>query len=1071
MDNKTTENIQIETEESSFRRVILGQVNIKEFCSNQVVTSRYSLINWIPKSIILQFARVSNIYFLAITILVFFPFSPRLPWGLASTFLGVIAFTMIKEGVEDISRHKQDREVNKAKVTIYDLYEKKFIEIESKDLRVGNIVKIKENENIHADLIMLCSSSAKGVAYVNTMNLDGETNLKEKIISHLTEKIKDENDLNDFKAEFDVDHPNSSLVKWNCNMIHGRNFEPMSLKQLLMRGCVLKNTDWVLGVVIYSGVDCKIVQNSKKVPTKVSVLQKELNKVVYSIIVFLFVLCLLLGGFGKYWHDRNDSASEYIDFPDSYKASDVIVRAITFWIQLVAFIPISLYVVVETQRLILCSFIKNDILMYDEKLDRSASWRASDIIEQLGQVEFIFSDKTGTLTKNEMELLKCGINTNVISLHNDAHIEKIKKTLNKQKGRRKKEAVNYFRTLALCHSVFPTLHNEKLVYHSPSPDEIALVDGAKLVGFELRERREDCIVISVNGNEEVWKIIAEIPFSSERKRMSIILQAEDEKFYLFTKGADTIMLDLVNIENPEPIAKELETFALEGLRTLVMAGKELNLEEFASWNEEWKKVMLSNAKNKDEMIDEVCKKIEKDLTFYGTSAIEDKLQDYVPETIKLLIEAKIRLWVLTGDKEETAIEIAKSCNLINDQTELIKLFETSQNEINNRLQSLENKFSLLEKSFTDLEKIKNSLATPLSIAINGSTLAFIKGNQKLMSIFFRLGFIASTCICCRMSPSQKSDVVQLCKSNGKWISLAIGDGANDVSMIQTASIGVGVAGKEGTQAVLAAEFSITQFSHLRRLLFVHGRYAYHRMTHFILYFFYKNFVMEICEAWYSVVSGFSGQIYYLDWFTAFFNLFWTSWPSIAFFALEQDVPPEVSLKYPSLYSAGQKNVYFDLKTFWVWIGYALMSGTFIFWFPMSTIPGGEGKNGHEPGLFWISTVSFILMMHVVNTKLLIVSCFWNKINVGAICLSFLLFYVMIILLNTNEIAFAFQPEFPGLLFIILSHGKTWIIVILGSMIALMPDFITMCIKRVMFPTPNDKVRGYNKFTSKVDPMT
>ena len=288
---------------------------------------------------------------------------------------------------------------------------------------------------------------------------------------------------------------------------------------------------------------------------------------------------------------------------------------------------------------------------------------------------------------------------------------------------------------------------------------------------------------------------------------------------------------------------------------------------------------------------------------------------------------------------------------------------------------------MLEKSFDDLEKIKSSLANPLSIAINGSALAMIKGDKKLLTIFFRLGFIASTCICCRMSPLQKSDIVQLCKNNGKWITLAIGDGANDVSMIQTASIGVGIAGKEGNQAVLAAEYSIPQFSYLRRLLFVHGRYSYHRMTHFILHFFYKNIAMEIGEAWYSIFSGFSGQIYYLDWFTpGFFNLFWTNLSSMAFFALEQDVPPEVSLRFPNLYSAGQKNAYFGIKTFWSWIIYSFLTGTFIFWFPMCTISGGISNDGREPGLFFISTISFVLLIHITHAKLLIISSFWNIFN-------------------------------------------------------------------------------------------
>jgi magnesium-transporting ATPase (P-type) len=246
-----------ENDESSFRRINLGRVYKKEFCSNKVTTSRYTLLTWLPKSIIIQFARVTNVYNIAIIIMVFFPFSPYSPWSLTSTFILVLMFSSIKEAIEDLSRHKQDRTVNKAKATVYDLNEHKHITMESQDLRVGQILKIHENESIHADLIMLCSSSLKGVAYVNTMNLDGETNLKEKMVSHLTEKIKDENDLHDFKAKFDVDHPNSSLLKWNCNYIHAGNTEPMNMKQLLMRGCMLKNTEWILGKSHRKPANCK----------------------------------------------------------------------------------------------------------------------------------------------------------------------------------------------------------------------------------------------------------------------------------------------------------------------------------------------------------------------------------------------------------------------------------------------------------------------------------------------------------------------------------------------------------------------------------------------------------------------------------------------------------------------------------------------------------------------------------------------------------------------------------------------------------------------------------------------
>jgi magnesium-transporting ATPase (P-type) len=250
----------------------------------------------------------------------------------------------------------------------------------------------------------------------------------------------------------------------------------------------------------------------------------------------------------------------------------------------------------------------------------------------------------------------------------------------------------------------------------------------------------------------------------------------------------------------------------------------------------------------------------------------------------------------------------------------------------------------------------------------------------MKKVFFELAFIAKTCICCRMSPSQKSEIVKLCKSQGTWTTLAIGDGANDVSMIQEAHVGIGVAGKEGTQALLAAEYTISQFSHLTRMLLVHGRYSYIRMSRFINYYFYKNFMMAFCEAWLAFYCGYSGQLYYLDWIPPFYNFFWTSWPSLAFFSLEQDVSPSECMKYPNLYTAGQKNAFFSTKIFWGWNLLAFFSATFIFWFSASSLDGGVGADGHEPTLFWISTTSFLILMHTVNLKLIITSKFWNKIN-------------------------------------------------------------------------------------------
>ena len=966
---------------SDFRQINVGGSSNEFFCSNRVITAHYTIINWIPKSLIYQFSNLIMFYFLIICILVFQSFSPVTPWGFISVFSSVVLITMIKNGVEDIRRHKQDSQVNKALIKKYNHEVKGFINVECEKINVGDIIKVEEKQEIPADLVIIASSNKKGLAYIDTINLDGENALKEKMIMRTTEDIKNEADLDCFQAELYVDHPNKSLVKWNCNIKRGDSINAMSMKQFLLRGCFLKNTDWVYGIVIYTGIDTKIVMNNKKGNAKSSNIQKKLKLIVLSFIALLIFSCLLFAGLGKWWQDNNIDTSNYIDLP-SADAGSVIIKSLTYFIQFAGIIPLSMYFVIEIQRLILSVFINNDLKMYYEPTDKATSVRSSDNIEELGQIEFLFSDKTGTLTCNEMTLIMCGIDNKIYG-NLTSTISNNKELLNIVKNPESSEFLyidRYFRLLILCHSVFPTIHDGVLIYQATSPDEVAFVEAAKSLGYELKERNEDKIIISAQEQVEEWKIIAELPFTPDRKRMSVIIENNDHQLIIFTKGADTVMMPLIINGNHEKISEQLKNFGQEGLRTLVMAGKNLKQEEFLEWQLEWKEVLLINSKDKDEMIDLACQKIEKELEFFGTSAIEDKLQQGVHETVDLLIDAGIRLWMLTGDKEETAIEIAKSCNLLKKNMELITIFDSSFESISEILMELDKSYGYSTKTFEQLEIFKNDLKIPIALAINGVAFTLIKNNCKLSQMYFKLAFISSTCICCRFSPSQKYEVVRLCKENGPWITLAIGDGANDVNMIQEAHVGVGISGKEGTQAVLASEYSISQFAHLKYLLLVHGRYTYSRISLFILYFFYQNFAMEVSAAWLTFYCGFSGQIYYLDWIPAFLNFFWTSWPSLAFITLDQDVPPEVSCRYPSLYSISQKSALFNIKIFWIWIIFGFHSAAWIFWLPMASLSKGTGLDGYEPQLFWISTVSFIMLIHVLFIKMLLMTRSWTIIS-------------------------------------------------------------------------------------------
>lgn len=368
-----------------------------------------------------------------------------------------------------------------------------------------------------------------------------------------------------------------------------------------------------------------------------------------------------------------------------------------------------------------------------------------------------------------------------------------------------------------------------------------------------------------NANEKVkYKVHAEFKFDSDRKRMSVLIE-ENGKFFLYTKGADNQMISQINFsgkEEEDVLKGHLYKFAVQGLRTLVMGKREVSTKEKDEIVDGIYNIQSSADKNKGEQLFNLYCKHEVDLTYVGASAIEDKLQDKVPETIDKLMQANIRLWVLTGDKQETAIEIAKSCQLIQPGMEMIelsipmkdrkKLEEESDEQFHRRIEAekQEYKDELREKIVkAKNEYLKNAKITEeedifreplkklkfegdqIALVIDGPTLGLILEDEELGRAFLSVGLYSKSVICCRVSPKQKSEVVAIVnKVKPGCIRLSIGDGANDVPMIMEANIGVGIRGKEGTQAVRSSDYAISQFKYLEKLLLFHGRLGYRRVS-------------------------------------------------------------------------------------------------------------------------------------------------------------------------------------------------------------------------------------------------
>lgn len=783
-----------------------------------------------------------------------------------------------------------------------------------KSVQVGDFVRIYNEDQIPADIVILSTSDPDGACYVETKNLDGETNLKVRQALHSGYQVKHARDCErtEFVIESEQQHANlyqyNAIAKWaqrdpgNPEEQGTPMAEPITINNLLLRGCSLRNTEWVLGVVVFTGQETKIMLNAGITPSKRSRITRELNwNVIYNFII-LFFMCLVSGFVqGITWSKTANSIS-YFEFGSIGKKASVD-GLITFWAAVILFqnlVPISLYISLEIIKTAQAFFIYSDTFMYYERLDYPCTPKSWNISDDLGQIEYIFSDKTGTLTQNVMEFKKCTINgtpygeayteaqagmqrrqgidveeegakahkqiaedrvrmlKGIRKLHQNPYLHDEELTfvapdfvsdLEGVSGAEQQRATEDFMiALALCHTVITERtpgDPPKIEFKAQSPDEAALVATARDCGFTVIGRTTEGIIVNVLGEDREYTVLNTLEFNSSRKRMSAIIRMPDGRIVLYCKGADSVIYSRLKRGEQTPLrkstAEHLEMFAREGLRTLCIARKEISESDYQAWNKEHD-IAAAAIVDRDDKLEKVSDAMERDLTLLGGTAIEDRLQDGVPDTIALLGDAGIKLWVLTGDKVETAINIGFSCNLLSNDMDLIvfkiedEKAETAEAELDKHLATFG-----ITGSDEELRAARKNHEPPgptHAIVIDGDSLKLVlqdEFRQKFLLLCKRCRAV----LCCRVSPSQKAAVVRLVKNGLDVMTLSVGDGANDVAMIQEADVGVGIAGEEGRQAVMSSDYAIGQFRFLQRLLLVHGRWSYRRLAETIANFFYK----------------------------------------------------------------------------------------------------------------------------------------------------------------------------------------------------------------------------------------
>ncbi|XP_051548241.1 phospholipid-transporting ATPase ID-like isoform X2 [Myxocyprinus asiaticus] len=1086
------------------------------YADNRIKTAKYNIFTFLPINLFEQFQRFANAYFLVLLILQLIPEISSLSWFTTIVPLVlVLSITAVKDATDDYFRHKSDQQVNTRQSQV--LIKGKLQNEKWMNVRVGDIIKLENNQFVAADILLLSSSEPYGLCYIETAELDGETNLKVRQALTVTSDLGDDvAKLADFNGEVICEPPNNKLDKFMGTLYWRDNKYSLDNEKMLLRGCILRNTEWCFGLVIFAGLQTKLMQNCGTTKFKRTSIDKLMNTLVLWIFGFLICMGIILAIGNTIWEQRVGSNFwAYLQWKE-LMSNSVFSGFLTFWsyvIILNTVVPISLYVSVEVLRLGHSYFINWDRRMYYSRKDTPAETRTTTLNEELGQVEFIFSDKTGTLTQNIMVFNKCSINGKTYGDVYDEFGHKVDITektpcvdfsfnpLMDMKFRFHDSSLveaikleeplvqEFFRLLALCHTVMPEERNEgELVYQAQSPDEGALVTAARNFGFVFRSRTPETITLYEMSQPITYQLLAILDFNNVRKRISVIVRNPKGQLKLYSKGADTIIFDRLDPSNEEfmfTTSEHLNEFAGEGLRTLALAYKDLDEDLFDEW---MKKLLFASTAldNREEKLGALYEEIEQGLMLLGATAIEDKLQEGVPETIACLTLANIKIWVLTGDKLETAMNIGYSCNMLRDDMNEVFIISGHtmlevQQELRNAKERIVGPSREKLSSVTNMEKtdlyssdsvFEETIITEYALIINGHSLAHAL-EADLEQILVDVACLCKTVICCRVTPLQKAQVVELIKRHKRAVTLAIGDGANDVSMIKTAHIGVGISGQEGMQAVLASDYSFAQFRYLQRLLLVHGRWSYHRMCKFLCYFFYKNFAFTLVHFWYGFLCGFSAQTVYDQWFITLFNIVYTSLPVLAMGLFDQDVNEQYSLHYPNLYRPGQLNQLFNKRKFFTCTLQGVFTSFILFFIPYGafmTAVRDDGAHISDQQAFAVTIATSLVI--VVSVQIGLDTNYWTAVNHFFMWGSLAVYFAILFAMHSDGIFTIFPNQFPfiGTARNSLNQKFVWLVIVLTTVVCIMPVVAIRFIKADLKPTQTDKVRLLQQATRRQGPQ-
>lgn len=1152
------------------------------FCGNAIISTKYTKYNFFFKNLteqITPWLKPANFYFLCIAILQCIKAISNtngrptiaMPLGF------VVIITMIKDGLEEYRRYNQDKEKNGATYQVYNAEYKIWTAKKSSDLLVGDIIEVKDNDRFPADIFLIQSDIEKGThAFVDTKALDGETNLKPKHVAlgALDWSNTKDRDLSKVDFKLSGDLPDGDMSEWSASMTwmgsaHGQ--ENLYVGHLCLMDCMLRNTPKILGVIAYTGDETKIRMNMahhRGGAFKQSDIFRLAKAALVSMALSQIIICIISGVLSGYFLVNNSSAY-YLSWEGETPLLGGFLSVCTWFIITKDMVPIALYVSLEITQLAQAIFLgwDDEMSTIDETGKRQgAIAQTSRLNEQLAQIKYIFSDKTGTLTKNSMEFKKAIIgkrqfgqgstiagiiaqareeNKNVMDAveefsktqrslshlrgYTHPHVEFDEETIITNAmipafnaaGHTEDEIEEavlitmFLQALALNNAIFPSkgqvppgvdLDNPNngitLTLRSSSPDETALAYFAQFCGFEIYSRQGGEATLRVTDHStgriyfQRFKEILMINFNSKRKRMTCVVQkiladgSLDPTLLVFCKGADSFVKKLIDEGkkdmNLEPSERRTEdnwqetmnknhSFGRESLRCLVIACSTRDHSWYFgqgagdpdSLKEQYARVY--QAKGQDEKghdagaCSSACKMCEIEtqievsahLDLVGLTAIEDKLQDGVPECIQKLSEAGIVIWVLTGDNVETAVNIGVSCNLIDGAMDAEgRLFK-----LNSDLTDCAHVQSRLAEYTAAIENYGSKANADFAVAIHGDVWKLIlSGGQQLMNDFFTLLKRCKSVIACRLEPKEKADIVSIMRRREKCTCLAIGDGNNDAPMIKVADIGVGLRGVEGTSAAAVADYSFSQFRFLQKLLLVHGHHYSRRIGIMVVYIYYKGVMLVLMMVYFGFFSGFSGQMMILDFVYQLHNMAYTALPYCVFAVFDKDLSTKTLNAFPEIYAKerGPKGpISLTFSVFLQWMLMAISQSLLMFFIAWYSFETPQDSSGQAFGVWARGATVYSCLIVVSNVQLMVRFYSWTWIHWFVVVLTFIFFVGSVAIFSTSSMWALQGIDYEGLYFRLWQTPLYWLTLLVTCTACFVLDYVWVVFGRLLRPSRTD----------------